>query len=99
MLRMLRMIARPPAAPEDPEGSVALPRETSRVRVAPPDENAAPPAKIPAAQAPRWGAPHEGRGHAPPWGVFTPARAYVRCCAHAGSDLEREVGGGLVGGW
>jgi proteasome lid subunit RPN8/RPN11 len=26
-------------------------------------------------------------------------RAYVRCCAHAGSDLEHEVGGALVGGY
>ena len=99
MLRMLRMIARPPAAPEDPEGSVALPREASRVRVAPPDEIAAAPAKIPSAHALRWWSPYEGPGHEPTLAVFMTARAYVRCCAHAGSDLEREVGGGLVGGW
>jgi proteasome lid subunit RPN8/RPN11 len=26
-------------------------------------------------------------------------RAYVRCCAHAGSDLNNEVGGALAGKW
>ena len=96
---MLRMIARQPAAPEDPEGSVALPREASRVRIAPPDEIAAAPGKIPLAHALRWWSPYEGPGAEPTLAVFMTARAYVRCCAHAGSDLEHEVGGGLVGGW
>lgn len=31
--------------------------------------------------------------------VFVRPRAYVRCCAHAGSDVDNEVGGGLVGHW
>ena len=31
--------------------------------------------------------------------VFVTQRAFVRFCAHAGSDLENEVGGWLVGYW
>lgn len=31
--------------------------------------------------------------------VFVSQRAFVRFCAHAGSDLENEVGGWLIGKW
>jgi proteasome lid subunit RPN8/RPN11 len=31
--------------------------------------------------------------------VFVSPRAFVRVCAHAGSDLENEVGGALLGQW
>jgi len=31
--------------------------------------------------------------------VFVSQRAFVRFCAHAGSDLDNEVGGWLVGKW
>jgi proteasome lid subunit RPN8/RPN11 len=31
--------------------------------------------------------------------VYVSQKAYIRSCAHAGSDLENEVGGWLVGKW
>jgi proteasome lid subunit RPN8/RPN11 len=31
--------------------------------------------------------------------VFVTQKAFVRCCAHAGSDLHNEVGGWLIGKW
>ena len=74
-----------------------LPREASRVRIGPAEELVPSPAKIPLAQSLRWWSPHEGPGREPYLAVFMTARAYVRCCAHAGSDLEHEVGGALVG--
>jgi proteasome lid subunit RPN8/RPN11 len=78
---------------------MALSHEATRVRIAPPDEIEPAPGKIPLAHALRWWSAFEGAGHEPDLAVFMTARAYVRCCAHAGSDLEHEVGGGLVGGW
>lgn len=74
-----------------------LPREASRVRIGPAEEIVPSPAKIPLAQSLRWWSPHEGPGREPYLAVFMTARAYVRCCAHAGSDLEHEVGGALIG--
>src|SRR3990170_6322566 len=74
-------------------------REASRVRIAPPDEIAPAAGKIPLARALRWWSPYEGPGREPYLAVFMTARAYIRCCAHAGSDLEHEVGGALVGAW
>ena len=74
-----------------------LPREASRVRMGPAEEVAPTPARIPLAQSLRWWSPYEGPGREPYLAVFMTSRAYVRCCAHAGSDLEHEVGGALVG--
>jgi len=31
--------------------------------------------------------------------IFVTQRAFVRCCAHAASDLRNEVGGALIGKW
>ena len=76
-----------------------LPREAARVRMGPPDELAPSPARIPKAHALRWWSPYEAPGREPYLAVFMTPRAYVRCCAHAGSDLEHEVGGALVGGY
>ncbi|MEW6568877.1 MAG: Mov34/MPN/PAD-1 family protein [Chloroflexota bacterium] len=53
---------------------------------------------IPLARARRWRAPFEN-GYRPAVQLFVTAKAYVRFCAHAGSDLENEVGGALVGTW
>lgn len=65
--------------------------------------------RIPLAAARRWLAPAEseaGRPGAieanpatPAVAVFFTQRAFVRCCAHAGSDLDNEMGGWLVGKW
>ena len=57
-------------------------------------------ARIPTERALRWLAPNEDQEHQPAVvSVFVSQEAYVRCCAHAGSDLENEVGGWLVGKW
>ncbi len=54
---------------------------------------------IPNGRAMRWRSPSEEDGPDPVVTVFVSQRAYVRCCAHAGSDLNNEVGGWLVGKW
>ena len=46
----------------------------------------------------RWGEPFED-DTLPFVRVFMAPQAYIRTCAHAGSDLDHEVGGGLVGEW
>src|SRR5688500_10958210 len=80
-----------------------------RIRLAPLEEVKPHRSHIPTARAQRWYAPFEiGKGaftrasensyHPQPQvAVFMTQRAYVRCCAHAGSDLDNEVGGALVG--
>jgi len=93
------MIRLPKAAPPD---------SPSRIRLSPPEEVKPRRAHIPTAYAHRWYSPFEvGNGvhsaaansekPAPGIAVFMTQRAYVRCCAHAGSDLDNEVGGALVG--
>lgn len=54
---------------------------------------------IPCQRAWRWCASTENDGSTPGVTVFITQRAYVRICAHAGSDLNNEVGGWLVGKW
>lgn len=54
--------------------------------------------RIPKRHARRWSAPFEDSAR-PRVQVFTTAKAFVRVSAHAGTDLENEVGGGLVGKW
>jgi proteasome lid subunit RPN8/RPN11 len=76
-----------------------LPRQAARVRMGPPDELAPAPARIPLGHALRWWSPYEAPGREPYLAVFMTPRAYIRCCAHAGSDLEQEVGGALVGAY
>lgn len=73
--------------------------DETRIRLLPDD--AAPPAwgRLPTGQARRWRSPFEvdgGRTEAAAE-IFVAPRAYVRVCAHAGSDLAQEVGGALVG--
>jgi proteasome lid subunit RPN8/RPN11 len=53
---------------------------------------------IPTRNARRWIVPGED-AIAPAVQVFLSQRAFVRICAHAGSDLDNEVGGWLVGVW
>jgi proteasome lid subunit RPN8/RPN11 len=57
------------------------------------------PAYIPKGCAIRWRVPVEDDQLAPVVSVFVSQRAFVRFCAHAGSDLDNEVGGWLVGKW
>jgi proteasome lid subunit RPN8/RPN11 len=54
---------------------------------------------LPSSRAMRWQSANEENGPEPVVSVFVSQRAYVRCCAHAGSDLNNEVGGWLVGKW
>jgi proteasome lid subunit RPN8/RPN11 len=54
---------------------------------------------IPTRQARRWRSPLEESAGTPRVSVFLTQRAYTRACAHAGSDLDNEVGGWLVGKW
>lgn len=71
----------------------------SKVRLAPLEESSPMGAPIPIRRARRWRSPHESQGVKPCVTVFVTQRAYVRFCAHAGTDLDNEVGGGLVGRW
>jgi proteasome lid subunit RPN8/RPN11 len=53
----------------------------------------------PYGRAQRWLSPFENVERHAGVSVFITQRAYVRICAHAGSDLNNEVGGWLVGKW
>jgi proteasome lid subunit RPN8/RPN11 len=73
--------------------------DETRIRLLP--EDVPPPAlaRMPIGQARRWRSPFETDGEQGTAAVkvFVTPRAYVRICAHAGSDLGQEVGGALVG--
>jgi len=73
--------------------------DTPRIRWAAPEEVAPRSGELPLSRAWRWSSPFDGPALQPVTAVFMSARAYVRCCAHAGSDLTNEVGGALVGRW
>lgn len=47
----------------------------------------------------RWRSHLEDQRLTPTISVFISQNAFVRACAHAGSDLDNEVGGWLVGKW
>ena len=73
--------------------------DETRIRLLPEDAAPPAPARLPTGQARRWRSPFEpdgGRTKAAVM-IFVTPRAYVRVCAHAGSDLAQEVGGALVG--
>lgn len=55
--------------------------------------------RMPVGRAQRWFSSFEEEENHPVVTVFITQRAFVRLCAHAGSDLEHEVGGWLVGKW
>ncbi len=79
--------------------------ESPRIRLSAPEEVEPPHARIPVPYAWRWYSPYELQLDrapvelAPSVAVFMSHKAYLRCCAHGGSDLDREVGGVLVGRW
>ena len=70
-----------------------------RIRLLPEDAAPPAPARMPIGQARRWRSPFEADSERSQAAVkvFVTPRAYVRVCAHAGSDLAQEVGGALVG--
>jgi proteasome lid subunit RPN8/RPN11 len=53
--------------------------------------------RIPTHSAIRWEPKDEELQRIPPLSVFLTQNAYVRICAHAGSDLDNEVGGWMAG--
>ncbi len=67
--------------------------------MAPPQDPSPAPGRIPNAHARRWWSPYEGPDNEPYLAIYMTPRAYVRVCAHSGSDLEHEVGGALAGRW
>jgi proteasome lid subunit RPN8/RPN11 len=70
---------------------------TSRIRIAPPEEPEPHRGHTPIARAHCWRSPFEENDETSSTAIFMTQRAYVRCCVHAGSDMNNEVGGGLVG--
>lgn len=71
----------------------------AKIRIAPTPETQLIRSRMPLTRARRWWSPHEDDGVSPGVAVFVTQKAFVRFCTHAGSDLEQEVGGGLIGRW
>ncbi len=72
---------------------------TSHLHVLPSEPLAPPTATMPLSAARRWFSHDEEPGFSSHLPVFVTQSAYQRLDAHAVSDLEREVGGVLVGDW
>jgi len=70
----------------------------SLIRLSPNDTPEPKTASIPE-QAIRWRSQYEVAGYIAPVSIYVTAKAFIRFCAHAGSDLQNEVGGWLVGKW
>jgi proteasome lid subunit RPN8/RPN11 len=73
--------------------------EEAKIRISPPVPIKPGRSRIPTSRVRRWLSPYEDDLGKPNVSVFVTQKAYVRCCAHAGTDLDQEVGGGLVGRW
>ncbi|MCJ7519583.1 MAG: Mov34/MPN/PAD-1 family protein [Anaerolineaceae bacterium] len=71
---------------------------TPRVKLATQKKFLPHPSRIPLHRALRW-VPKDGDLNSvePPLNVFLTQNAFVRMCAHAGSDLDNEVGGWMAG--
>jgi proteasome lid subunit RPN8/RPN11 len=83
--------------PADPGGDASKMTEPI-VRLHPPEKEGPEWSYLPTRHAHRWRSPFNDEAQ-PATTVFMTPRALVRSCAHAGTDLDREVGGGLVGMW
>jgi len=69
-----------------------------RVKLCTEDKNLPHRTRIPLHRAVEWiPADQELNVEKPPLSVFVTQNAYVRMCAHAGSDLDNEVGGWMAG--
>jgi len=71
----------------------------ARINLFPSEETRPRQAYMPDRRALRWRSIFESDDQQPVVRVFVTSRAFVRFCAHAGSDLDNEVGGWLVGKW
>jgi len=69
----------------------------SRIHLFPSEEAASRCSHTSTPRARRWRSAFEDDEQKPVVSVFVAPRAYVRFCAHAGTDLDHEVGGVLVG--
>jgi len=69
------------------------------IRLGPMDKSTPCFGHVPYKHARRWQAPDEAVVSAPNLDVFMTQGAFVRACAHAGSDLDNEVGGWMIGQW
>ncbi len=69
------------------------------IALIPPDRSKPRRASMPVDRSRRWTSADENEGYVSQLTVFVSPKAYVRFCAHTGSDLENEVGGWLVGKW
>jgi proteasome lid subunit RPN8/RPN11 len=69
------------------------------IYLTPPDESRPRRAHMPVHRALRWRTIFEANEPEKTVSIFVTPRAFVRFSAHAGSDLENEVGGWLVGKW
>ena len=67
------------------------------IRFSTQDTTTSHPGYTPYARARRWWSDVEDEERPPHVPVFVTQKAYVRICKHAGSDLENEVGGWLIG--
>ena len=69
------------------------------IRLQPPNAPEPQIEEIPSLISRRWWTENEDGIQTPPVSVFITQKAYVKTNVHAGSDLENEVGGWLVGKW
>ncbi|MBE9524229.1 MAG: Mov34/MPN/PAD-1 family protein [Chloroflexi bacterium] len=69
------------------------------IRLGPMDANTPLTGHIPYKHARRWQSPNEALVPVPNLDIFMTQGAFVRACAHAGSDLRNEVGGWMIGQW
>ena len=71
---------------------------TPRVKLATQKKSLAHPSRIPLHRALRWVPKEEEMSSVkPPLDIFLTQNAFVRMCAHAGSDLDNEIGGWMAG--
>jgi proteasome lid subunit RPN8/RPN11 len=73
----------------------------SKIRISPPEMGKPSRSRIPVGRVRRWHSQYETDTDMakPAVSVYVTQKAYIRFCAHAGTDLDQEVGGGLVGKW
>jgi proteasome lid subunit RPN8/RPN11 len=67
------------------------------IELSPPGNSSPPNSHIPYKHSVRWKSPMEDGEIDPLLAIFVTQKAFIRACAHAGSDLDNEVGGWLAG--
>jgi proteasome lid subunit RPN8/RPN11 len=71
----------------------------SRIRLLPPNNPAPRLASLPLENTRRWISAYEDDGNSAPVSVFLTQKTFQQVMEHASSDLEKEVGGILLGKW